>query len=98
MKRENQFRQAWIEGWIGSRPDGVLHATVPESAPERKRSGPVPEPGIDEADICLTCKAAECALDHNKRCGRLLRELRRRREEKNKEANHDKGIDGSDPR
>lgn len=98
MLKENQFRQSWIEGWIGSKPDGVLHATVPDSAPERKRTGPVPNADMDEARICLTCKASECALDQNRRCVRLSREMRRLREEKNKEANHDKGGNGSDPR
>ncbi len=99
MKRTNYYRDQRLEGWIGSRADGVLHATVPDTIPEKKRPGPEAEPGFDEADICLSCKAPVCAMDKNQRCARLAREKRKRREEKQKEATqNDKGSDGSDPR
>lgn len=83
MLKENQFRQSWIEGWIGSRPDGVLHATVPETPAERPKSGPEPYTDADEREICLTCPLETCVLDRHKRCGRLAIFYKKRKEQKN---------------
>ena len=82
MKRENQYRQAWIDGWIRSRPDGVLHATVPETPVEGPKRGTVPYQNQDEIRLCLNCRKAECELDHHKRCRKLLKLWREQKERK----------------
>lgn len=85
MKRENQYRQAWIDGWIRSRPDGVLHATVPATPVEGPRSGPAPYADAHEIKICLECPLDRCVLDTQKHCRRLniLRQEAKRKEKEN---------------
>ena len=82
MKKENQFRQAWIDGWINSRPDGVLHATIPQTPVEGPRSGPIPYGDDGERELCLTCPLPECVLDTHKHCRRLIEYHNKRRKER----------------
>ena len=85
MKKENALRQPSFERWIYSRPDGILHATIPETPVEGPRCGTVPYQNQDEIRFCLNCRKAECELDHHKRCRKLMKfrlELRESEERK----------------
>lgn len=81
MRRDNRFRQGWIEGLIEHTPDGLLHATVPQTPLEKPRQGPEPHTDDDERQICLTCPLEECVLDRHKRCGRLAIYYKKRKEQ-----------------
>lgn len=94
MKRENKYRQPGLERWIGTQPDGVLHATVPQTPVEGPKRGTVPYQNQDEIRLCLTCKRAECELDHHKRCRKLVklwREQKERKGEENERREFDEG-------
>lgn len=80
MKKENQFRQPGLERWIQSRPDGVLHATVPQTPMEGPRRGTVPYGDDGERELCLTCPLPECVLDTHKHCRRLIEYHKKRKE------------------